>query len=311
MTTATFPDVDDATPEQEVVESEVSAEQADAEGAEAAAQLQAESDLRDFESVATSAASEADPTTGTLATAQLEPVKIAYRTMSGGAKIKNRAKAFIVDQMRKALNEVPNGGPVTAAVAWNVIQGAVLEAAPSAGKEPAEKASPSKIYADKVMAHRIALDLIEDEVNQPEGVEENWEDEIQDGDDSETAQVYLDWVNSDEETRGDEPDVSKVVRAAVKLALAKGPRAAGRPAGTRGPRRVLQNHIDSAFAGLDSGDFLTVAEICAAHSDEYGDDSPTTQAVTLRLFPADGRESTLKGVTPAENADGEQGAAKN
>lgn len=269
-----------------------------------------EASLAEFVQLADEAAGNADPDTGTVTEAALDPVKKAYRAISGGAKFKNRAKAHMQDSMKAALGSGVKGVPV--AVAWNTIQEAVAAPAPKAARSGGAALSPSKIYADKVTAHRIALDLIET-LPLPEGVTEDWEKEIGENDTFEVAESYLNWLNAPEEERGEEPEVTAVIKSAVKLATSKGPRKAGRPAGVpfNGKRRDVAAHIREVFESVNSGDFLTISEIANAGSSVYGSDAPSSGAVNNRIFPPSGGETALADVLePGTNAEGVKGAFK-
>jgi hypothetical protein len=74
-------------------------------------------------------------------------------------------------------------------------------------------------------------------------------------------------------------------------------------------RRDIAAHIASAFAGMPDGTFLTVGEIRAHRSKEYGDEFPSSGAIAARLFPASGR-CTVHGVSPNTNDRGVRGAHK-
>lgn len=260
-----------------------------------------------FETAAKAAVADKDPGTGTLTEGQLEPVKVAYRAISGGIKYKNQAKKFVADSMVGSL--AAGVEHILDAVAWNSIKDAIAVAPKGEDRKPG--VTPTKAYADKVQSLRIALDLVEGD--QPEGVEDDWSDEISDEDNATVAEAYLAWVNGDAETRGDEPEVSAVVKAAVKLATGKGPKKAGRPAGAPfgGVRRDVAAHITNAFANLNSGDFLTISEIRNIESPEYGpDDAPSAGAISARLFPKNDKPVNIEGVTPGTNDKGVNGAFK-
>lgn len=283
---------------------------------QAAEQERLEALVEEFQNVAKTVAADADHETGSLAPAQLQPVKEAYRDIEGGAKFKNKAKNFIADQMKDALSPETDT-PITQAVAWNLINGAVLETTPrasSGGGAAKPTVSQEKVFADRVQALRLAVDLAEGPLV-PEGLGD-WASEISDDDTIDAAKAYLDWSQADPETRGDEPEVSIVVKHAVKIATGKGPRKPGRPAGQpfQGTRRDVAAHILNAFNGLESGTFLTVSEIKNTKSEEYGEDSPSAGAISARLFPKDSKGNptncTVDGIQPGENAQGVKGAYK-
>ena len=78
-----------------------------------------------------------------------------------------------------------------------------------------------------------------------------------------------------------------------------------------GERRDIGVHISAAFANKEAGDFLTVSQIRAARSDEYGDNSPSAGAISARLFPKSGK-FTVDGIKPSTSTDGKanKGAIK-
>lgn len=85
-----------------------------------------------------------------------------------------------------------------------------------------------------------------------------------------------------------------------------------RPAGKSGSpsrRRDVGAHIQHAFGDLRPGDFLTIQQISRTKSPEYGDDAPSPGAISARLFPRDGRPSSIAGVEPARDG-GVRGAKK-
>jgi hypothetical protein len=81
------------------------------------------------------------------------------------------------------------------------------------------------------------------------------------------------------------------------------------PRRVKNARRDIGAHIVSAFEGLAEGTFLTVGEIRAHRSHEYGDEFPSAGAISARLFPSNGR-CTVPGVEPGENERGVRGARR-
>lgn len=300
----------------DVIEAEATEAETEDTAVDQAAELaKAEASLELFQHAATAAIEEADTTTGTLPEAALEPVKVAYRGIEGGAKFKNRAKAFVADSMRDVLSS----GDLTQvfkAVAWNSIQDAILAAAPKAAATPKVTVSPNKLFADKIQSLRLALDFLENS-ELPEGVTEEWSDEVDESDNLTVLEEYNAWVKAEkpenEEDADPEPEVSAVIKAASKLALAKGPKKAGtRGAGHvhTGPKRDVGAHIVNAFDMIESGEFLTVSEIRNTRSEEYGDDAPSAGAINQRLRPPSGKPTTIPGIVVEQNAEGIWGARK-
>ncbi len=301
----------------DVIEAEATeateAETEDTAAEQAAELAKAEASLELFQHAANAALEEADTTTGTLPEAALEPVKVAYRGIEGGAKFKNRAKVFVADSMRDVLSS----GDLTQvfkAVAWNSIQDAILAAAPKAAATPKVTVSPNKLFADKVQSLRLALDFLENS-ELPEGVTEEWNEEVDESDNLTILEEYNTWAKSEKVEGEDnpEPEVSAVIKAASKLALAKGPKKAGtRGAGHihTGPKRDVGVHISNAFDQIESGEFLTVSKIRNTRSEEYGDDAPSAGAINQRLRPPSGKPTTIPGIVVEQNAEGIWGARK-
>lgn len=288
-------------------EPEVDAE-AEAKAAELEAKIEATVDA--FKAKAIEAAGQADDE-GHLNPDQLSPVVESYRAVEGGNKGKKLAKDFVTEQMKEALTSGPTG--FVAAMAWNSIQDAIQTAPTKSGgsgggTRTATPVSQTQLYADKIASLRLALELAE--ANVPEGVDENWEDKVTG--DLDKAQALLDFHSTEQAEDAPEPEASPVERAAVKLASGRGPRKAGRPSGApyQGTRRDVAAHITNAFANHPSGTFLSIAQIKATPSEEYGSDSPSAGAISARLFPKAGPDKmSVPGVVAAQE-DGKNGARK-
>ncbi|WP_198303454.1 DUF262 domain-containing protein [Cellulomonas sp. PSBB021] len=65
-----------------------------------------------------------------------------------------------------------------------------------------------------------------------------------------------------------------------------------------GPRGDIAAHIVEVFAGLPAGSFMTISQISKCSSAAYPDGPPSQGAISARLFPRDGRPSTVPGVRP-------------
>lgn len=277
---------------------------------------EAEADLTAFNAALASAVEQRDETTGTLPEAAIPPVVAEYRKLNG-AKAKNAARKVVDEAMKSAMTD--SDLPLARA---NLEISTHLTAGPVGGgqaREPKAPVDPTQAFVELVSGLVLAAQLAQATV--PEGVAETWTDGVNEnvrtGADQATA--YRAWLESDAEDKGDEPETPAFVKAAVKLALGKSAKvgaakkaSSGGGGGStyEGERRDVAKHIESAFADVASGTFLTVAEIRKHESDEYGKDSPSAGAISARLFPKSGKVS-VEGVTPGQNDKGVKGATKN
>jgi|SRR5688572_18393563 len=129
---------------------------------------------------------------------------------------------------------------------------------------------------------------------------------------------YATWLHADAETRGDEPEVPDEVRRAGRIATGKTTRTAGTrkratasgdgtPRATyNGPRRDVAKHVAEFFGG-EVGKVALMGEIAKFQSAEYGNDRPSSGAVTARIWPTSGNASTIPGVE-AVMKDGKKAA---
>jgi hypothetical protein len=264
-------------------------------------------DLTAFKSAVSTAVEGADQSTGEIAPAVLEPVVKEYRAIEG-IKGKNQAKAYLADEMRKAMGAAGESTPdIVKARSFLQLQDSMT--AGSSGGAPKAPADPTEAFVQADATLRLAVAL-----HTPgEGVAEDYESKVESlvAESEPKANEYLAWLNSPEGERGDEPEVSAVVKNAVKLAQGKSAKAGGRSNGGStftGERRDIGKHIASAFADVESGTFLTVAEIKKHKSEEYGDSSPSAGAISARLFPKSGN-CTVEGITPTQE-NGKNGATK-
>lgn len=296
-------------------DADASADTTDAE-AEAAAALEAhQATVQAFADAADRAVESADESTGTVPDAELEAALKAYREITGGIKFKNLGKAHVTDSMKDALN-TGDVSQFAVARAYNEINEGIMSAAksaPKAERAPKVVVSPAQVHADKVSAQRIALTLVEDDAPaDAEGWEQHVLSESAEEETIAAVRAHLAWSDADEDERGDEPVLSPIARAALKIAQGKSPskvKSSGGGSSYTGPRRSVEAHILNAFADQPSGTFLTVAEIRAVKSDEYGDEAPSAGAISARLFPKSGKVS-ISGVIPGENDKGVNGATK-
>lgn len=272
------------------------------EGADGKAEV--EIDLTAFKEAAEAAVAKRDESTGEIPLAEVEPVNVQYRALDG-IKPKNAAKNWLEDEMKAAITKLN----VQLARAYSIVRDNL--SAGTGTKSEKQPADPTAAYVNKVAAHVLALDLIRSNV--PEDVDtDKASGQVEELVTSLKEQVdsYQAWVTNEAEDKGEAPEVSPVVRTAFKLAQGKAS-GGGRVSGGSGVRRDIGKHIQSAFADLEDGAFLSIAQIANHTSEEYGQDHPSQGAVSARLFPASGGETTVPGVRKAAaEGDRPRGAVK-
>jgi len=266
-------------------------------------------DLSAFETAVAAAVAEADKSTGTVPEAEVAKVVTEYRNLAGGVKAKNAAKKFLNEGMKSAMNEAD----IVKARAFLELSES-MTAGSSGTSTPRQPADPTEAFVQADATLRLAQTL-----HTPgEGVAEDWTERVEKlvSESQSAAEQYLAWVKDTSDDKGDEPEVTSVVKNAVKLALGKPAKAGSVRAaagGYTGERRDIGKHILEAFAEKEEGDFLSVAEIRNFHSSEYGDNLPSAGAISARLFPGgDASKCTLvaQGVQPDTNEKGNKGARK-
>lgn len=261
-------------------------------------------DLTAFEAAAKAAVAEADSSTGVIAPVEVEKVVTEYRALDG-VKAKNKAKTFLNEGMKGAMNE----SNIVEARAYLQLSDSMTAGTPA--KSEKAPADPTEAFVQKEATLRLAAILS----TPGEGVAEDWESRVDTlvSESQSQAEQYLAYVTDESEDKGDEPEVPAVVRNAVKLALGKAAKAgATRSGGTyTGERRDIGKHILEAFASVEEGGFLTVAEIRKFESEEYGKNPPSAGAISARLFPQSGKCTLVEqGIQPDTNEKGNKGARK-
>lgn len=251
-------------------------------------------DLTEFEKAIDHAAAESDEATGTIPEAVIDEARAAYQALDS-IKAKNAAKEMLQERMREAVR----ASNLRLIRAYMSLQEKAAVAAKSA---PARKqVDPTKVYAQQRAVLTLAYQL--QALNVPEGVDvDKAEAEA-----SRLASEGLAAYQEDAET--DHPIASRARKASV-VRVGGG----GRRGASSGIRRDLGAHIASAFAEVESGTFLTVAEIRKHRSEEYGDDTPSAGAISNRLQPTSGKPTTVQGITVEEreiNGRTVLGAVKN
>lgn len=263
---------------------------------EAPAEAQAETttteapvDLAPFKQVVADALAEADTTTGQVPEASVAKVNEAYRAVEGN-KGKGEARKYLEEAMLEAVGKLD----AVAARSYSDLK-ANLSAA-GGSKSERTPADPTAAFVQRVASLRLALSIVESD--RPEGVEDEKIEAL-----VTESQALVDqqkaYLADESEDKGDGPELTPVVRAAFKAASGKATGGASRSTGgnSGGVRRDIGKHIASAFAEVEVGTFLTIAEIAKHKSAEYeGTDGPSQGAISARLFPT----TTVVGVEPVE-----------
>lgn len=256
-----------------------------------------EMDLTDFQTVAYAAVTEADPSTGDVPAEELTKVTAAYRELEG-QKTKNAGRTWVEAQMIASITE----RNMIKAKAFVLVKDSLSAGSGKSGTSTPK--DPTEAFVLRVAILAAANDLVMASV--PEGVNEDWADKAQAkaAELVEAAKAYQVVLDSGEEAEGVSSEVRKVVK------LSSGKTSTGNSAG--GPNRSVLNHIAEAFANEEVGAFLTISEIVARKSKEYGEnDAPSPGAVSSRLFPANGKVATLPAGIEASATEGRsRGAVK-
>lgn len=259
-------------------------------------------DLTGFEAAANAAVAEADTSTGTIPPAEIDKVVTEYRVLDG-VKAKNKAKAFLNEGMKSAMNE---SDIVKARSFLQLTESMTAGSTAKAEKAPAD---PTEAFVQRSATLQLANSLLVP----GEGVADDHASRTEAlvSESQAAAEQYLAYLQDESEDKGEEPEVSAVVRNAVKLALGKAAKAGSSRTGGgyTGERRDIGKHIVEAFADHPVGTFLTIAEIRKFVSDEYGQSLPSAGAISARLFPQSGK-CTIESVRPDTNEKGNKGAEK-
>jgi hypothetical protein len=269
-------------------------------------------DLTAFEAAVNTAVTDTearDKDTGELPPALIEPVNAEFRKLEG-AKAKNKARARLNELMKETMNKLD----MPLARSYMILT-EHLSAGSSGGSSPKAPADPTEAFVQRMVGLQLAVGLAKSNV--PEGVSEDWTEKANAlyGESEAKAIAYLQWANSSDDDKGEEPEASAVVKSAVKLAQGKSAKVGGavRSGGGGsgdGVRRDIGKHIEAAFADVESGTFLTVAQIRAHKSEEYGDNPPSAGAISARLFPNSGKGTSVPGITAGHNENNKKGAMK-
>lgn len=254
------------------------------------AAAEAEVDFSAFKSaVETAVAKEnlADADTGKVSDEQIALVNEAFRALPTGKPRSSMKEEYLVGEMKSALD---NADMIRARALVDVREN--LSGASRKSRAEAEPADPTEAFVEKVASLQYAWSQVTENV--PEGVSEDWETKVNDLLSSEDFQseykAYAEYQDlSAEEREGkEEPKASRPVKTAYKLASGKVRASSGKsgPAYS-GPTRNVLKHIEEVMADVEPGTFLKISEVTGKSSSEYGDDHPSSGAVSSRMFPKD------------------------
>lgn len=284
----------------------------DGDKAEKPAKEKVEIDLTEFKAAVEAGLVEKDDTTGELPVASIESIKAVYNGLKGGVRAKNAATKYVGSLMGDAMN---SGDLSTARAYFQVSDQALVSVTASrstsggGGGTPKEPTDPTEAFVQRVAIARLAYGLITSHV--PDGVKEDWAEQVeaQVNANYQLAQDWIAWGKTDPETRGEEPELTPFVKAALKASQGKSSKSASAPrAAYTGERRDVAKHITEAFAGKEAGTFMKINEIRQIETSEYKANEASAGAISARLFPASGESALLKlGIRP-ETQDGKKGA---
>ena len=244
-------------------------------------------DLTDFRAATATALQNADPSTGTVTEADEAAVRTAYQALPG-VKGKNAAKSHLTELLNGAIDELN----VVLAKAVQIL----LEKSAVAGKSTPTKAAvdPTEGFVAHLATLTLALYLASNTA--PEGVD------LEAAKAKATEQANESFAAAVEVSQG-EGDLatgSPLINAAVKLATTK-VRGGRRVSGS--PQKSIARHLEEFFADKPVGFAAKVSEIRSFKSAEYGDEKPSSGAISNRIKPKSGNASTVEGVT-GEERDG-------
>ena len=277
--------------------------------------------LEAFKQAVQSAVEQRDPDTGELSNALTDPVSVAFRELDG-TKQRNAAKNVLIEGAKSALmaTEGDMTERVTTAKAYVLLQNVVGSVTTKTKAEPTP-VDPAEARAVRQATLQMAYGLVAVQDELTESVNEKVSNLIGSVT-TEQIDAYQAWLDQPREDRGDAPELPTFAVQAVKLANGKTAKTgSSKRAGSvySGPRRSIGNHVESAFANLGSGAFLKISEIAGHKSEEYGDEQPSSGAISAYLFEP--KDDTKKGVSKGDPRqhevvsgyvnDGDRGGRKN
>lgn len=275
-------------PADETVETTNESTEAPAEATESTPE--AEVDFTAFKSAVETAVAKdnlADADTGKVSDEQIALVNEAFRALPTGKPRSSMKEEYLVGEMKSALD---NADMIRARALVDVREN--LSGASRKSRAEAEPADPTEAFVEKVASLQYAWSQVTENV--PEGVSEDWEAKVNELLSSDEFQAeykaYAEYQELSAEDREgkEEPKASRPVKTAFKLASGKVRASSGKsgPAYS-GPTRNVLKHIEEVLADVEPGTFLKISEVTGKRSSEYGDDAPSSGAVSSRMFPKD------------------------
>jgi hypothetical protein len=252
--------------------------------------------IESFLAVLADGVEKSDKETGVLDVKSESDIMTAYRELAN-TKSKTAARKFVDEAMRDAVNE----SDINLARLYMSLSPKLLSAPAAAGaKAPAKPVDPTEHFVEQAVRLRLAMSILDQ--SKPEKLADDWKTQVTTKFDDLSTQLdtWATWLDSEDKT-GEAPEVDTLVKAAFKTAEGKSatvsnrkPRAGSAP--SDGVRRDIGKHMTEAFADQPVGAFLSIAQIRAYKSTEYGDITPSAGAISARLFPKDAA-GTIKATT--------------
>lgn len=256
-----------------------------------------EPDLTAFIEAVSASKANADEATGTVPEADIDATRVQYQLLPG-VKAKNAAKAYLRSELNKAMEDQDI---VTAFVYMSLTEKAAVAGKPPAPKRERKVVDPTIGYTEALTALTLGFYLATS--NAPEGVDLEKAKADSANKANELFAAATEAFQS-EDRKSDDPLINKAIRFATAKAVRR-----SRGGTYAGPRRDVAKHIAEAVAAHEPGAFLTLADLRAFRSTEYGDDAPSGGALANRLEPPNGAKPTLTGIV-VERRDDESGKSR-
>ena len=248
--------------------------------------VEAEPDITEFVALIESSIERDEDDVVSISDESIAKVREAYRNLT--RKEKNLAKNHLSTQMEDAIMEHDD---VVLAKLYLDLNAKMIEnvKAPKKTATPKAPADPYEPFARLIAKLDLARALVQVPGDLDAEVLDEKANELYEAGAADAAK--------------DEPELVWVKQA---ITLAQPKKAGGFPSGRK--RHSVANHIAEAFAGLGQGESLTVDEIVAFKSSEYGDDPLTRQAVLAHLESK--KFKSASAVQVGETEDGETALIK-